>query len=134
MWRNLVTWRNKKQIVVAQNSAKAEFCAIAHGICKGMWLKQLLLELQIAVDDPINMLCDNQAAISIVKNPVYHDWTKCVEIDRQFIKEKIEGGTVNISYIPTTLQIADILIKALPKTEFEVMRFKLSLHNIYSST
>ena len=61
---------------------------MAHGICEGMWLKWLLLVLKIAVDDPINMLCDNQAVISIAKNLVHHDQIKRVKIDKHFIKEK----------------------------------------------
>jgi len=55
-----------------------------------------------------------------------------MEIDRHFIKEKVEGGTINTSYMPTTLQIADILTKALPKTKFEDTRSKLDLLNIYN--
>ena len=92
-----------------------------------MWLKWLLLELKIAIDGPINMLCDNQDAISMAKKPIHQDRTKHVETDRHFIKEKIEGGTINISYIPTTLQIVDILTKALPKTKFEDIRSNLGL-------
>ena len=105
---------------------------MAHEICEGMWLKRLLNELKVLVKAPINM-CDNQAAISIAKNPVYHDLTKHVEIDRHFIKKKIEGNLINI-YILTSRQIVDILTKALSKAKFEDMRSKLGLLNIYSPT
>ncbi|RVX07945.1 Retrovirus-related Pol polyprotein from transposon TNT 1-94 [Vitis vinifera] len=83
VWGNLVTWRSKKQSVVARSNAEAEFRAMA------------------------------QAAISIAKNPVHHDRTKHVEIDRHFIKEKIEEGVFKVSYTPTNCQTADILTKAL---------------------
>ncbi|RVX23717.1 Retrovirus-related Pol polyprotein from transposon RE1 [Vitis vinifera] len=89
VWGNLVTWRSKKQSVVARSSAEAEVRAIAHGICEGIWLKRLLEELQLAPHGPMKLMCDNQVAISIAKNPVHHDRTKHVEIDRHFIKEKI---------------------------------------------
>lgn len=102
VWGNLVTWHSKKQMVVARSNAKPEFRAMAHGICKGMLLKRLLLEFKVISGEQINILCDNQVAISIAKNPIHHDQTKHVEIDRHFIKEKVEDGTINISYIPTT--------------------------------
>ena len=80
----------------------------------------------------MKMLCDNQSAISIAKNPVHHDRTKHVEIDRHFIKEKIEGGEVQVMYTPTSLQVADILTKALPRKNFEDLSSKLGMNNIFS--
>ena len=131
VWGNLVTWRSKKQSVVSRSSAEAEFRAMAHGICEGMWLRRLLKELRIVVEEPMKVLCDNQSAISIAKNPVHHDRTKHVEIDRHFIKEKIEGGIIKLFHLPTSLQIADILTKALPRKNFEDLNSKLGLINIY---
>ncbi|RVW59858.1 Retrovirus-related Pol polyprotein from transposon RE1 [Vitis vinifera] len=90
VWGNLVTWRSKKQSVVARSSAEAEFRAMAQGICEGIWLNRLLEELRVPLKHPMVLYCDNQAAISIAKNPVHHDRTKHVKIDRHFIKEKIE--------------------------------------------
>ena len=76
------------------------------------------------------MFCDNLATISIAKNPVHHDRTKHVELDRHFIKEKAEEGILNLIYIPTHLQVADIQTKALPRFEeltskFEMIDFRL---------
>nr|CAN82240.1 hypothetical protein VITISV_044199 [Vitis vinifera] len=75
VWGNLVTWRSKKQSVVARSSAKAEYRALAQGICEGIWIKRVLSELGQTSSSPILMMCDNQAAISIAKNPVHHDRT-----------------------------------------------------------
>ncbi|XP_020272465.1 uncharacterized protein LOC109847644 [Asparagus officinalis] len=73
VWGNLVTWRSKKQSVVARSSAEAEYRAMSQGICEGMWLKRLLNELKVENLESITLLCDNQAAISIARIPVHHD-------------------------------------------------------------
>ena len=132
MWGNLVTWRSKKQSIVSRSTAKVEFRAMAHGICEGIWLKRLLVELKIPLEKPIKMFCDNQVAISIAKNLVHHDRTKHMEIDRHFIKEKVEEGSINLIYTPTGLQTADILTKALPRSNFEDLSSKLVMINIYN--
>ena len=133
VWGNLVTWRSKKQSVVARSSAEAEFRAMAQGICEGIWLNRLLEELRVPLKHPMVLYCDNQAAISIAKNPVHHDRTKHVEIDRHFIKEKIEEGVFKVSYTPTNCQTADILTKALARVNFEDLTEKLGMINIYNA-
>ncbi|RVW87743.1 Retrovirus-related Pol polyprotein from transposon RE1 [Vitis vinifera] len=69
VWGNLVTWRSKKQSVVVRSSAEAEYRALAQGICEGTWIKRILSKLGQTSSSPILMMCDNQATISIVKNP-----------------------------------------------------------------
>ncbi|RVX03687.1 Retrovirus-related Pol polyprotein from transposon RE2 [Vitis vinifera] len=134
VWGNLVTWRSKKQSVVARSSAEAEFRAVAQGMCKGLWLKKLLEELCITIELPIKLYCDNKAAISISHNPVQHDRTKHIEVDRHFIKEKIEKGIICMTYIPTREQLADIFTKGLQKSSFEDFIGKLDMINIYDPT
>ena len=132
VWGNLVTWRSKKQAVVSRSSAESEYRALALGICEGMWLQRLLRELKVETKDTVKMFSDSQAAISIAKNPVHHDRTKHIEIDRHFISEKVNNGIVQLSYVPTRLQIADILTKALPRVSFDELNSKLGLYNIYN--
>ena len=81
----------KKQSVVARSTAEAEFRAIAHGVCELLWLQILLTELRLFKNGPLMLYCDNKAAIDIANNPVHHDKTKHIEIDRHFIKEKLDG-------------------------------------------
>lgn len=117
---------------MARSSAEAEFRALANGICEGIWIKRVLKELGVCSPSSILMRCDNQAAISIAKNPVHHDRTKHVEIDRHFISEKVTSGSVELKYIPTRQQIADILTKALPRPNFEDLSNKLGLYDIHT--
>ena len=70
---NLVTWRSKKQNVVARSSVEAGFRSIAHGICEVLWIKRVLEELKITIHPPAKMYCNNKATISISHNPVQHD-------------------------------------------------------------
>ena len=67
---NLVTWRSKKQNVVARSSAEAEYRALALGVCEALWIRQLLSELQLVKSGPVMMDCDNKTAIDIANNPV----------------------------------------------------------------
>ncbi|RVW14716.1 Retrovirus-related Pol polyprotein from transposon RE1 [Vitis vinifera] len=96
------------------------------------YLEEVLSELGQTSSSPILMMCDNQAAISITKNPVHHDRTKHVEIDRYFITEKVTSETVKLNYVPTKHRTADILTKALPRPNFEDLTCKLGLYDIYS--
>ncbi|XP_075112438.1 secreted RxLR effector protein 161-like [Nicotiana tabacum] len=77
---NVVTWRSKKQNIVARSNAKAEYRAMAQGVCE-LWLQKLMDELRFSETGKLLLYCDNKAAISIVHNPVQHDRTKHVEID-----------------------------------------------------
>ena len=91
IWGNLVTWRSKKQSVVARSSVEAEFRAIALGICERLWLKRAMEELKISIEFLMKSICDDQVAINISYNLVHHYRTKYVEIYRHFIKEKVEN-------------------------------------------
>ena len=87
---NLVTWRNKKQNVVARSSTESEFRAIAQGLCELLWLKIILDDLRIKWDDPKKLYCGNNSSINIAHNPIQHDRTKHIKVDRHFIKEKLK--------------------------------------------
>jgi hypothetical protein len=128
---NLVSWRSKKQNVVARSTAEAEYRAMAHGVSEGLWLRRLLLKLGLFEDKPIMLYCDNKAAIN---NPVQHDRTKHVEIDRHFIKDKIDEGIVCMPFVGTKEQIADVFTKGLSITDFFNVISKMSMINIYVSS
>ncbi|KAL0342597.1 UNVERIFIED_CONTAM: Retrovirus-related Pol polyprotein from transposon RE1 [Sesamum calycinum] len=73
---NLVTWHSKKQTTVARSSVEAEYRAMAHTTSEILWLKNLLKELGFMYDDPVPMHCDNQTAIHIASNPIFHERTE----------------------------------------------------------
>ena len=105
----MVTWRSKKQSVVARSSVEAKFRAIAQRICEVIWLEKMMEDLRISLSQPTEIYSDRKSAISIVKNPVQCDRMKHVRIDRSFIKREIEEGGISLSYIPSTNQVVDVL-------------------------
>lgn len=83
---------------------------------------------------PMKLYCDNKAAINISQNPVQHDRTKHVEIDRHFIKEKVDTGLICMPFVPSSQQVADILTKGLFRSNFEFLVSKLVMLDIYAPT
>jgi hypothetical protein len=123
---------HKKQNVVARSTAEAEFRAMAQGVCEVLWLKILLLELGLFKEKPMLLYCDNKAALDIAHNPVQHGRTKHIEIDRHFIKEKLDLGIICMPYVSSSYQLADILTKGLSEKLFSSLCNKMGLHDAFS--
>ncbi|WKA12317.1 hypothetical protein VitviT2T_029714 [Vitis vinifera] len=131
---NLVTWKSKKQNVVARSSAEAEFRGMALGLCEAIWLRFLLQDLGYLSKQPIRLFCDNKAACDIAHNPVQHDRTKHVEVDRFFIKEKLDDKIAELPKIRSEDQLVDILTKAISSQVFSKFLDKLGMCDIYAPT
>jgi ATP sulfurylase len=95
-------------------------------------MKIILEDMKIKWDGPIRLYCDDKSAISIAHNPVQHDRTKHIEIDRHFIKEKLESGLICTPYVSTYGQLADVLTKGLSSLVFQSIVSKLGMENTYS--
>ncbi|KAG7528438.1 Integrase catalytic core [Arabidopsis suecica] len=124
---NLVTWKSKKQKVVSCSSAEAEYRAMKKLTNELTWLKALLKDFGIEQKTPITFHCDNQAAIHIANNPVFHERTKHVEIDCHKTREKIEDGTILPCYTESSDQLADIFTKAASTQVCKFIHGKLGL-------
>jgi hypothetical protein len=85
---------------------------------------QTLVDLEVNYTTPIPIHCDNTSAISVSKNLVFHSKTKHIPIKYHFLREQVTNQIVQLQYIPTTEQIADIFTKPLAKTLFEYLRQK----------
>jgi hypothetical protein len=128
---NLVSWRSKKQDVVSRSTAEAEYRAMAQGLSEMLWSRNLLDELKILKTSCVNVWCDNKSAINIANNPVQHDRTKHVEIDRFFIKEKLDAQIIKIEHVSSGQQIADCLTKGLGTKECSLACVKMGMIDIY---
>ena len=99
--------------MVAKSSAEAEYRATAFPTCELIWLKQLLQELRFGKDGQMTLVCDNQAALHIAFNLVFHERTKHIEMDCHFNREKIASGCMANSFVNSSDQLADIFTKSL---------------------
>ncbi|GJY28584.1 hypothetical protein Tco_0404351 [Tanacetum coccineum] len=101
------------QLPPGRKPIEAEYRALASATCEVIWLANLLRDLNIKIEKPITMFCDNKAAIQIASNPVFHDRTKHFEIDLHFIRDKMIDGIIKPSKIESANNNADILTKVL---------------------
>ncbi|CAA7047299.1 unnamed protein product [Microthlaspi erraticum] len=105
---SLVSWKTKKQKVVSRSTAEAEYRAMAITLCEVKWIVELLSSLGIKQQSPVPLYCDNQAALYIAANPVFHERTKHVEVDCHFIRDAIIDGLIVARHVGTKNQLADI--------------------------
>ena len=107
---------------------------MASTCCELTWLRYLLTDLCIPVSNPIPLHCDNQAALHIAKNPVFHERTRHIEMDCHFIRDKIQKGEIVTQYVISPQQLADVFTKALGKEKFKQLMRKLGVIDIHSPT
>jgi len=121
-----VSWKSKKQNVVARSSAEVEYRVMAVATCELIWIKQLLKELKFGDTKGMELVCDNQAALHIASNPVFHERTKHIEIDCHFVREKVLSGDIVTRFVQSSYTKS----LAGPKTSY--ICNKLGTYNLYA--
>ena len=130
---NLMLWKSKKQTVVARSSVESEYKAMAYTTCELVWMK-LLEELVFPQSSPMNLFCDNQAAVHIASNPFFHERTKHIEVDCHFVLEKLLEKVVHTVHVKSADQLADLFMKALGGTRVKYICDKLGAYDMYAPT
>ncbi|GJS26076.1 cysteine-rich receptor-like protein kinase 8 [Tanacetum coccineum] len=90
-----VSSKSKKQVVVSRSSEEAEYRAMTLTCCEVTWLVSLLKDLGIRDIEPADLFCNNQAALYIVANKMFHARTKHIEVDYHFVRDQMKVGLIN---------------------------------------
>lgn len=98
-----------------------------------VWTCFLLKDLHLEVCEPITLFCDNKAAQQLAANPCFHERSKHLEIDCHFTREKVQSGFLRTAYIPTKLQLADVMTKPLGYAQHSFLIAKLGMVTIPNS-
>lgn len=91
------------------------------------WIVRLLEEIGVCNLKSVTLHCDNMSALNIAHNPVLHDRTKHIEIDCHFTHEKVMDGLLQLTYLPTSSQLADVFTKIIPSSQFQTLLSKLGM-------
>lgn len=127
-----IAWQSQKQKVVALSSCEAEYISATSAACLGIWLARLLAEITGADPKKALLKVDNKSAISLCKNPVFHDRSKHIDTRYHFIRQCLEEKKVEVEFVRSDEQIADILTKPLGRNKFCDLRFKAGVVEISS--
>jgi hypothetical protein len=104
-----IWWQSQKQKVIALSSCEAEYMAAATTACQGVWLQRMIGDLLGGPGEAATLLIDNQSAIQLCKNPVFHDRTKHIDTRYHYIhiRECVQNGKINVKYVHTGEKLAD---------------------------
>ncbi|KAM3297166.1 hypothetical protein ACQJBY_039175 [Aegilops geniculata] len=128
---NLISWSSKKQPTVSRSSTEAEYKALANGAAEAIWIDTVLTELGVTRQRTPILWCDNLGATYLTANPVFHARTKHIEIDFHFVRERVAVGKLEVRFISTDDQLADVFTK--PATRQMLDRFRTNLNLVCSS-
>ena len=122
----LVSWSSKKQNCVSTSTAEAEYVAAASCCSQALWMQTQLRDYGYTLDK-IPILCDSKSAIAISANPVQHSKTKHIDIRYHFLKHHVEEGNVEMYFVSTEFQLADLFTKALDEKRFNFLVNKIGM-------
>ncbi|XP_071740539.1 uncharacterized mitochondrial protein AtMg00810-like [Rutidosis leptorrhynchoides] len=123
----VISWCSKKQDVVALSSTEVEYIAAIMAAQECTWLRRLIGDILEEVDYVIKLKCDNESAIKLASNPVFHARTKHIEMRYHFIREKVLSGEIELANVRINDQVAYIFTKALMKAKFMEFREALGI-------
>nr|GEW63946.1 retrovirus-related Pol polyprotein from transposon TNT 1-94 [Tanacetum cinerariifolium] len=129
----LISWSSKRQKITAIFSTKAEYIAVSGCCAQILWMRSQLSDYGL-VFNKILMYCDNKSAIALCCNNVQHSRSKHIDIRYHFIKEHVENGVIELYFINTENQLADLFTKALGRDIIEFLTNKLGMRSFTPET
>ncbi|GJT44417.1 retrovirus-related pol polyprotein from transposon TNT 1-94 [Tanacetum coccineum] len=128
----LVSWMSKKQDCITMSSAEAEYVALSASCAQVMWIRTQLKDYGFNYNK-ISLYCDSQSAIAISCNLVQHSCTKHIHTRYHFIKEQVENGIIELYFVRTEYQLADMFTKALPEDRFRYLVRQIGMRCLTST-
>ena len=122
-----VSWSSQKHSIVALSSCEAEYIAATSATCQAVWMNRLIGELMSNEETKVKLLVDNQSAITLSNNLVHHNRTKHIDTRYHFIRQCVEDKKIEIVFIWTEDQLADMFTKALERMKFQEMRDQIGI-------
>ncbi|GJS31379.1 retrovirus-related pol polyprotein from transposon TNT 1-94 [Tanacetum coccineum] len=129
----LVSWSSKRQKSAAISSTEAEYIALSGCCAQVLWMRSQLTDYGFGFNK-IPMYCDNKSAIALCCNNVQHSRSKHIDIRFHFIKEHVENGVIELYFVNTEYQLADIFTKALGRERIEFLINKLGMRSFTPDT
>ncbi|GKC05753.1 retrovirus-related pol polyprotein from transposon TNT 1-94 [Tanacetum coccineum] len=129
----LVSWSSKRQKSAAISSTEAEYIALSGCCAQVLWMRSQLTDYGLGFNK-IPMYCDNKSAIALCCNNVQHSRSKHIDIRYHFIKENVENGVIELYFVNTEYQLADIFTKALCRERIEFLSDKLGMKTMSPDT
>jgi hypothetical protein len=124
---SLISWRSKKQSVVARSSTEAEYSTLADATSELLWLHWLLADMGASQTTSTPIHCDNRSAIHIAHNDVFHERTKHIEIDCHFIRHHLQQSALHLLSVSSEDQLADVFTKSHPPGRLRDLVSKLKM-------
>ncbi|GKD53274.1 hypothetical protein Tco_1286661, partial [Tanacetum coccineum] len=116
----LVSWSSKKQDCMALSTAEAEYVSLSACCAQVLWMRTQLTDYGFPFNK-IPIYCDSKSTIAISYNPVQHSRTKHIAVRYHFIKENVEKGTIELYFVKTDYQLAELFTKALLVDRFNYL-------------
>nr|GEU63184.1 retrovirus-related Pol polyprotein from transposon TNT 1-94 [Tanacetum cinerariifolium] len=129
----LISWSSKRQKSAAISSTEAEYIALSGCCAQILWMRSQLLDYGLGFNK-IPMYCDNKSAIALCCNHVQHSWSKHIDIRYHFIKEQVENEVIELYFVNTEYQLADLFTKALGRERIEFLINKLGMRSFTPET
>nr|GEV06739.1 retrovirus-related Pol polyprotein from transposon TNT 1-94 [Tanacetum cinerariifolium] len=129
----LISWSSKRQKSAAISSTKAEYITLCGCCAQILWMRSQVMDYGLRFNK-IPMYCDNKSAIALCCNNVQHSRSKHIDIRYHFIKEQVENGVIELYFVNTEYQLADLFTKALGKDRIEFLINKLGMRSFMPET